>query len=157
MWWLRGSDSSRNIVEAADSGQDGGGMVAAVRPRPGAWVGCRLCWRIALAVFASILAVEAAILIPSYKNYERDLLLRLEDAGRTAMIAGLRLSGHGSDRDLLIAGRLLTRGTRVEGGTLYHMDGREIGSFGEVPQLTLAEARKTATPSTSARATSWAT
>ena len=143
MWGFRGSDTSRDILEAADSGQDGGGIVVAVRRRPGASVRCRLCWRIALAVFASILAIEAAILVPSYKNYERDLLLRLEDAGRTAMIAGLRLSGHASDRDLLIAGKSLTRGTRVEGGTLYHMDGRKIGSFGEVPELTLAQARKT--------------
>ena len=143
MWGFRGSDTSRDILEAPDSGQGSGGIVVAVRRRPGASVRCRLCWRIALAVFASILAIEAAILVPSYKNYERDLLLRLEDAGRTAMIAGLRLSGHASDRDLLIAGKSLTRGTRVEGGTLYHMDGRKIGSFGEVPELTLSEARKT--------------
>ena len=44
----------------------------------------RLCWRITLAVFFAIFAVEAAILIPSYQNYERDLLARLNNAPPTA-------------------------------------------------------------------------
>ena len=29
-------------------------------------IACRLCWKIALAVFALILAVESVILVPSY-------------------------------------------------------------------------------------------
>ena len=36
---------------------------------------CRLCLRITLALFASILAVEALILVPSYRNQERALLM----------------------------------------------------------------------------------
>lgn len=138
-----GSGRGRKAVEVAETEHDVGGLVAAARPRPGASVRCRLCWRIALAVFVSILTIEAAILIPSYKNYERDLLLRLEDAGRTAVIAGLLANGHASDRNLLIAGKMLTRATGVRGGALHHVDGRMIGSFGEAPELTLAEARRT--------------
>ena len=37
--------------------------------------------KVAAAVFLSIVVIEAVILIPSYLNYERDLLFRL--SGRT--------------------------------------------------------------------------
>ena len=37
-----------------------------------------LASKVAAAVFLSIVIIEAVILIPSYHNYERDLLLRLE-------------------------------------------------------------------------------
>ncbi|MCZ6895276.1 MAG: hypothetical protein O7H40_14690 [Gammaproteobacteria bacterium] len=43
---------------------------------------CRLCWRVTLAVFASIFVIEAAILIPSYQTRERDLLARLDEVYR---------------------------------------------------------------------------
>jgi diguanylate cyclase (GGDEF)-like protein len=36
--------------------------------------GCRLCRNLTIAAFAAILAIEAAILVPSYRNYEEDLL-----------------------------------------------------------------------------------
>ena len=35
--------------------------------------GCRLCRNLTVAAFVAILAIEVAILIPSYRNYEEDL------------------------------------------------------------------------------------
>ena len=97
----------------------------------------------ALIVSCCILAVEAVILIPSYLNFERDLLLRLEQAGETAVSTGFRLHGQGSDRDLLIVGKVLIGVSGFMGATLYHVDGRRIGTVGEAPELTLAEVRRT--------------
>lgn len=42
---------------------------------------CRLCWIVTGAVFAAILAIEAAILMPSYINYERDRLQAIAETG----------------------------------------------------------------------------
>lgn len=97
---------------------------------------CRLCWRVALTVFLSILAIEAAILIPSYKNYERDLLARLSDTGLAAISGGFRTNANASHRDLLIAARLILDEYRIRGAAIYDMDGKPIGTVGEAPDLT---------------------
>ena len=99
---------------------------------------CRICRRVALLVFLSIVAVEAAILVPSYRNYERDLLQRLEDTGHAAILAAFNLHGHARHRDLLILGQALTRMTGIRGGALYTADGALIGHFGEAPVATMA-------------------
>ncbi len=52
--------------------------------------------RISLAVFVSILFIEAIILFPSYANYERDLLLRLSEVGRSSVDILLPLPGQNS-------------------------------------------------------------
>lgn len=88
-------------------------------------------------VFLGILAVEAAILVPSYYRYKGDLLLRLEDSGHTAVIAGLREHANDDVRDLLIAGRFLASGPRLRGGAIYAANGEFIGSFGVAPELSL--------------------
>ncbi len=79
---------------------------------------CRLCWRITLAVFVAIFVVEAVILVPSYQNYQRDLLARLDEVGRGAVTASFALDG-GSDRQLLDVGQTLTRVSRLTGGAIY--------------------------------------
>lgn len=53
---------------------------------------CRLCWHITAAVFFSILTVEALILVPSYRNYERDRVTEHIRAGSAALTAALTLS-----------------------------------------------------------------
>jgi hypothetical protein len=45
----------------------------------GPFVGCRLCWQITLAVFALILAVEAAILFPSARRFAANERQRIAD------------------------------------------------------------------------------
>ena len=122
--------------------QPGGSWRDAVR-QARALLSSRLCVRIAVMVFFGILAVEAAILIPSYYRYKQDLLVRLEDSGHTAVIAGLQKHAHDDIRDLLNAGRYLARGPRLRGGAIYSPDGEFIGSFGETPELSVAAIRAT--------------
>jgi len=59
----------------------------------GLLIHCRLCWRITAMVFGSILLVEAVILIPSYRNYERDRLTAAFDAAAAAVEAGYVAAG----------------------------------------------------------------
>ena len=58
---------------------------------------CRLCRNVALLVLSSILLIEGAILVPSYRNYERDLLVRLAQVGGAvvggAVVAGAVVAG----------------------------------------------------------------
>ena len=91
----------------------------------------------ALAVFLGIIVVEAAILIPSARNYERDLFVRLEHAGLASVKAGFLAQAHYSERNLLFLGELFSRNSDVRGGALYRDDGNLIGTFGETPELTV--------------------
>src|SRR3972149_924842 len=54
-------------------------------------LGCRLCWRIALAVFGLILFIESLILIPSAMRFERVELGRLDNVAATAIETVLML------------------------------------------------------------------
>lgn len=58
-----------------------------------AFLGCRICWRVTAITFLAILIVEGIILIPSYRNYERDRLLTLSEVGRTAAHGMLLTAG----------------------------------------------------------------
>ncbi|MBQ0813470.1 MAG: EAL domain-containing protein [Marinobacter sp.] len=51
---------------------------------------CRLCRNLTLAAFVAILAIEVAILIPSYRNYEEDLLRERVDVASQAIVTFLR-------------------------------------------------------------------
>jgi diguanylate cyclase (GGDEF)-like protein len=95
---------------------------------------CRMCWKIAAAVFTLILAVESMILIPSAQRYEREAL-RL--AGNRAIIAiepTLAASGYGERRAPLAEGLARSIGRYgILGVLVTSRDG-----------LTLAEAGSTA-------------
>ncbi len=56
-------------------------------------VGCRLCRNLTLTAFSAILAIEVAILIPSYRNYEEDLLNDRVDIASQAIITFITHSG----------------------------------------------------------------
>ena len=56
---------------------------------------CRLCWRITLAVFALILVVESAILVPSAQRFMRTALERLADHAVIALEPALLVGGEG--------------------------------------------------------------
>ncbi len=104
----------------------------------------RLGFRLTVAVFLSILAVEAAVLVPSYANYKRDLIGRLQHVGLATASAALRSHGHSRPRDLLIAARLMDRmSEEFVGGAIYTDDGTLIGTFGEVPDLRLVQSVRT--------------
>ncbi|MDP6342442.1 MAG: ATP-binding protein [Alphaproteobacteria bacterium] len=99
-------------------------------------VACRLCRNVALLVLFSILIIEGAILVPSYRNYERDLLKRLDHVGGAIVAAGLRGQGHADGRRLLLAGRLVLNAEEIQGGAIYDAGGALLGSFGRPPRLT---------------------
>ncbi|MDP7546771.1 MAG: histidine kinase dimerization/phospho-acceptor domain-containing protein, partial [Alphaproteobacteria bacterium] len=96
---------------------------------------CRLCRNVAFLVLTSILIIEGAILVPSYRNYERDLLLRLEHVGQAIVSASLRGQGHQGKREVLLAARLMLAAPQIVGGAVYGGDGVAIGTFGEAPKL----------------------
>ena len=62
---------------------------------------CRLCWLVTLAVFVGILVIEAIILVPSYRNYERDRLESIEHAGHQAMLVALAANEGNADSEAL--------------------------------------------------------
>lgn len=97
---------------------------------------CRLCRRIAAYVLATVIVVEAAILLPSVRNYERDLLHRLEDVGRLQAISAYRAAGYQDGHDFLLRGGLILTPCGLAGAALYGADGRRIGTFGEPPAVT---------------------
>jgi PAS domain-containing protein len=98
-------------------------------------VACRLCQNVALLVLISILIVKGSISVPSYRNYDRDLLLRLGRVGETIVSAALRSEGHSSKRKILMAGRIMVAAPQVVDHAIYGADGVAIGIFGEAPGL----------------------
>ncbi len=95
-----------------------------------------------MATLGSIFAVETVILIPSYGNYHRDLLKRVEDVGFATISSAFSLNGHADNRDLLLFGEVLARNSDVRGGAIYQPGGQLVGTFGEVPELSLAGIRE---------------
>ena len=102
-----------------------------------------MCRHVGACVVLSILAIEGAILIPSYWNYQRDLLLRAESTGRAEILATFRNAGGARDVELLTLGRMLlgTPGSSLLGAVLFRSDGSKIGEIGIPPALTPERAR----------------
>ena len=115
-------------------------LAAGLAKPPRVFTHCRLCRRIAIAVFCSIIAIEAVILVMSYRGQAQDLLLRLEEVGFASVATTFKLVGHGSPRDMLIAGRLVLQDSLVRGGAIYDAEGAFIGTFGEAPETDLQSA-----------------
>ena len=97
---------------------------------------CRLCRHVAFLVLITNLLIEGAKLVPSYLNYERDLLLRLEQVGGAIVSAAMRGKGHHGDRKIMNAARLMLASEEIAGGAVYRLDGKPIGTFGEASELT---------------------
>ncbi|MCH8155106.1 MAG: hypothetical protein IH786_07555 [Proteobacteria bacterium] len=77
---------------------------------------CRMCRHVGAYAVLSVLAIEGAILIPSYWNYERDLLLRLESSGRAEILATHQDAEFAGESDLPRLERLLgTPGSNLLG------------------------------------------
>lgn len=71
-------DSGARVKAEVTAGEPHGAGQSGLRHSLAEWAGrlagCRLCRNLTVAAFAAILAIEAAILVPSYRNYEEDLL-----------------------------------------------------------------------------------
>lgn len=97
---------------------------------------CRICWQIALTVFLCIVAIEAVILIPSVRSFERDLLLRIEESSLNALAAVVEIHGsEATSADLTQLEAPLARATPIRGGALLGSNGEPIAAFGEQPNL----------------------
>jgi sigma-B regulation protein RsbU (phosphoserine phosphatase) len=96
----------------------------------------RLSRRIAFWVFISVIVIETLIFIPSYKNYEIELLSQLKEisAARVALIMKIA-QPDASDSELFHHVKALQDDKLVVGGVLYRSDGEKVGAFGEMPEL----------------------
>ncbi len=95
-------------------------------------LGCKLCWQVTLAVFALILIVESAILVPSAQRFERTELQRLADhaviAVEPALLVGDSVTG---GRAPLPEVASLVGQYRLAGLALYGRDGMPLLQVGE--------------------------
>ncbi len=100
----------------------------------------RLSRRIALWVFFCVILIETLIFIPSYKNREKELLSQLKDisVARVSLIMNI-VRPDASDDELFRHILKLRDNKVVIGGALYSADGRQIGEFGEMPELMVAD------------------
>ncbi|MGP1385552.1 MAG: PAS domain S-box protein [Thainema sp.] len=100
----------------------------------------RLSRRIVLWVFASIVVIEAIILIPSVYRRERELLDYLEKLS-TAEASGILSQSEPALSGVELLERLqqLEQMPNVKGGALYEADGDLVGSFREPPQLSIQD------------------
>ncbi|MEO1067793.1 MAG: ATP-binding protein [Cyanobacteria bacterium J06638_6] len=106
----------------------------------GEFLNARLSKRIAYWVFLSIVMIEAVILVPSVLRREQELLGYLR-AISTAQALG-RLDGatmgNLQDEGLVDYLQGIQTNQVILGGAIYDIDGTRVGSFGEVPELTLS-------------------
>ena len=96
---------------------------------------CRLCWRVALVVLASIVLIEAIILIPSYRNYERDLLRRLEREGLATVKTLFLAHPNATEVDLRRMTGDIVRESTVQGLAIHGKDGALVTAVGILPSL----------------------
>jgi PAS domain S-box-containing protein len=90
--------------------------------------------RIAIAVFASIIAIEIIILIPSYLRQTDSLLAELERQGEL-LIDILRDSGHLDQAEAKQHAAIIQRSERITGVTIIPGHGVPKISSGSVPSL----------------------
>lgn len=117
--------------------EQGGTASAQTRDKliPWTYLKCRLCWRITGAIFISIFIIEGLLLVPSYHNYERDLLVRLEENGHALFSTAFGLNPRLTEREFLGVIDTLTSFSSLRGAALYRKDGTLIGMSGETPQI----------------------
>jgi adenylate cyclase len=102
----------------------------------------RLTRRIVLWVFFSVILIEALIFIPSYKLRKKELLMHMKDlsAARVAFLMQI-VEPDVSNEALFNDIKQLYDGKVVVGGAFYTSDGKKIGTFGEMPELSIADVK----------------
>jgi class 3 adenylate cyclase len=102
----------------------------------------RLSRRIVLWVFASIVAIEAIILIPSYYRREDELLQQLEEVSEAAIRATVRWHKQGLTGDMLMMKlENLVSDPVILGIAVYRADGQRLETIGEPPEIDFSELR----------------
>ena len=103
-------------------------------------IAARLSRRIAFWVFASIVAIEIVIFIPSYLKHERELLLQLEQNGLAALSSvGKFAIAEGPKIDLPSLAKKFIFDSHLSGGSIYQPNGQMIGVFGEHPEISFSD------------------
>jgi len=98
--------------------------------------------RIVLWVFFSVILIETVIFIPSYKKREKELLEQMKAISAARVDFAMQIIPPGASPDELFAHiKQLYDGKVVVGGALYTSDGKKIGSFGEMPDLSIANVK----------------
>ena len=98
--------------------------------------------RIVLWVFFSVILIETVIFIPSYKKREKELLEQMKAISAARVDFAMQtISPEASPDELFAHIKQLYDGKVVVGGALYTSDGKKIGSFGEMPDLSIANVK----------------
>ncbi|NER00167.1 MAG: HAMP domain-containing histidine kinase [Cyanothece sp. SIO2G6] len=92
--------------------------------------------QIALWVFASIVVIEAIILVPSVYRRQQELLKNLQEISAAKASGILDITPADVSDATLLEYVSKTQNTDVVLGGRLYTNGREIGSFGEPPELT---------------------
>lgn len=100
----------------------------------------RLCRRIAACVFLSIIAIEAIILVPSYYNTRSDLIRQVEQDGLSQATILLSTRALLRSDEFASLTRALEKHSPIRGGILFDRQGKNIGSFGELPSADISTA-----------------
>ena len=104
----------------------------------------RLSRQIALWVFASILVIEAIILVPSYFRHEDELLVQLEQVSRATIDSLVFLIKQDiSDRNLLETKvkTAIRQSEIILGLSIYMTNGQLVYTFGEPPEISLEQTK----------------
>lgn len=100
----------------------------------------RLSQRIALSVFASFIVIEGAIFIPSVIQKSQELEKQLKEVTSAKIEWIVRTYPTASSEELITHLQALQNKSMLQdllGGVLYRAsDGKELGRFGEIPNLT---------------------
>ncbi len=96
--------------------------------------------RIVFWVFLSVVIIEAIILIPSYNRRKQELLSQRGEVSSAKISVIMQMTGTAvSSVDLLNQVSQLQLHPNILGGALYHSDGKNVGMFGEQPELAFSE------------------
>jgi serine phosphatase RsbU (regulator of sigma subunit) len=100
----------------------------------------RLTRRIVFWVFISVILIETLIFIPSYKQREKELLEQMKDISAARVAFAMRIVAADAANDELYEHiKQLHDGKIVLGGALFTAEGKKVGSFGEMPELSISE------------------
>ncbi len=108
----------------------------------------RLSRKIVFAVFASILAIEIIIFIPSYVRRQQELLMQLEDVSGAIINSIARLTqAEMSATNLHNKVKNLTENTLILGVIICDQTGKIISHIGEKPNIDLVKLKSVKEPS----------
>jgi serine phosphatase RsbU (regulator of sigma subunit) len=96
--------------------------------------------RIAFWIFSGIVTIESIILVPSVYRREQELLAQLREITLGKVTWILITYPNISDAELLTQlQKLQNSNSLIQGGAVYQASGQFIGTFGNLPQLSLTQ------------------